>query len=84
MVRAMQRPLTISMAADLPHRAHSLDDAAIAKIFGGWCGREHDSCSVTEPCCYEQRNNTGSGMFILKCIGFTSGTNRICDFVPYP
>jgi hypothetical protein len=77
----MRRALTITLNADLPARARPLDADEMSKVFGG-CRVQYQSCSNTNPCCIQLRNDTGSGRYELKCINFTSGTNQMCQFVP--
>ena len=77
----MPRALVIRIDADLPLRSRALQADEMARVFGGLCRREGDSCGPTMPCCYETRNNSSTGHFVLTCIGFSSGTNRICEFV---
>jgi hypothetical protein len=69
--------------SDLPARTRSLDDEAISRVFGG-CVAQYASCrgdSRSSNCCQQTMNDTGSGRYKMGCVGFTSGTDRICDWV---
>ena len=79
MVRGMSRSLAITMDADLPHRARALDAGAIAQLYGG-CLREYQVCRSDYDCCPERINDTGSGSYVLKCIGNTGNNIRLCLF----
>ena len=76
----MPRTLVIKLDQNLPARASQPTDDELSRIWGG-CRQENDSCGPTMPCCYQTINNTGSGHFVLTCIGFTSGNDRVCVFV---
>jgi hypothetical protein len=79
-VRIMQRPVSVSLTADLPPRARSLDEGAIWQIFGG-CVREGQGCFTNSDCCDERMNDTGSGSYVLRCIGNSNNNMRVCVFV---
>jgi hypothetical protein len=77
----MPRALTIHLDADLPLRSRPIGGNELSKIFGG-CPHENDPCHpVTNPCCHQTMNDTGSGHFSLTCVGFTSGNRHVCAFV---
>jgi hypothetical protein len=77
-----RRPLRTTLF-DLPARARSSNDHEVSQVFGG-CVARFGLCTGdadNNNCCKQTMNNTGSGSFKLGCIGFSSGTRRICNWV---
>jgi hypothetical protein len=69
---------------DLAARGRQLEDETIAHVMGGCVGLygECTGDSTYNNCCKKTMNDTGSGRYKIGCIGFTSGTRRICNWTP--
>jgi hypothetical protein len=64
----MSRPAVISLDADLPARARSLDAGTAAKVFGG-CAGGGQPCTNNWDCCDTVNYIPGMGFFGLACGG---------------